>query len=110
MPMERSLIRIDLILTSLGRDRVSRMQAEENYGSASNRSTFMSPRFPCDPLCPLWLKFLTFSPNTTDHADRNATFNANFFRRTTQDGHELFSSPESGPSAGPRTIAGRCAE
>src|ERR1035441_10062027 len=42
-----------------------------------------SPGFPCDPLCPLWLKPLTSSPDTTDHADRGAIFNDHYFRRTT---------------------------
>jgi hypothetical protein len=44
---------------------------------------YKSPGFPCDPLCPLWLKPLTSSPHTTDHADRGAIFNDRYFRRTT---------------------------
>src|SRR5271169_6221277 len=43
----------------------------------------ISRGFPCDPLCPLWLKPLTSSTETTDHVDRGAIFSDPHFRRTT---------------------------
>jgi hypothetical protein len=49
------------------------------YCIGPNSSRFISRWFPRDPLCPPWLKPLTSSPDTTDHADRGRKLNDHYF-------------------------------
>ncbi len=61
--------------------------------SASNRATLCVTDFPCDPLCPLWLKPLTSSVDTKIYAGSRRNINDRYFQRTTLEAPSLSRRP-----------------